>query len=51
LYSPVIDLTGLKSATLTFYDACDFSEVYEDGVVYVSTNSRGSQFYRVQVLP
>jgi len=39
LYSPVIDLTGLKSATLTFYDACDFSEIYEDGVVYVSTNS------------
>ena len=39
LYSPVIDLTGLKSATLTFYDACDFSEIYEDGVVYISTNS------------
>jgi len=39
LYSPVIDLNGLKSATLTFYDACDFSDIYEDGVVYVSTNS------------
>ncbi|HUZ08381.1 MAG TPA: choice-of-anchor J domain-containing protein, partial [Candidatus Paceibacterota bacterium] len=39
LYSPVIGLTGLKSATLTFYDACDFSGPYEDGVVYVSTNS------------
>jgi hypothetical protein len=39
LYSPVIDLSGLKSATLTFYDACDFSTLYEDGVVYVSTNS------------
>jgi hypothetical protein len=39
LYSPVIDLSGLTSATLTFYDACDFSEIYEDGVVYVSTSS------------
>jgi hypothetical protein len=39
LYSPVIDLSGVTSATLTFYDACDFSQIYEDGVVYVSTNS------------
>ena len=39
LYSPVIDLTGLKSATLTFYEACDFTGIYEDGVVYVCTNS------------
>ena len=44
LYSPVIDLTGLKSATLTFWDVCDFNRPdpimpYEDGVVYVSTNS------------
>jgi hypothetical protein len=39
LYAPVIDLSGLTSATLTFFDACDFSQVYEDGVVYVSTNS------------
>ena len=39
LYSPVIDLSGLTSATLTFYDACNFSEIYEDGVVYVSTSS------------
>jgi hypothetical protein len=39
LYSPVIDLSGLKSATLTFYDVCDFTQIYEDGVVYVSTNS------------
>jgi len=38
LYSPVIDLSGLTSATLTFWDVCDFSG-YEDGVVYVSTNS------------
>jgi hypothetical protein len=39
LYSPVIDLSGLTSATLNFWHACDFSEIYEDGVVYVSTNS------------
>ena len=39
LYTPVIDLSGLSSATLTFYDACDFSQIYEDGVIYVSTNS------------
>jgi hypothetical protein len=39
LYAPVIDLSGLTSATLTFYDACDFSQIYEDGVVYISTNS------------
>ena len=39
LYAPVIDLSGLKSATLTFWDVCDFSSIYEDGVVYVSTNS------------
>ena len=39
LYAPVIDLSGLQSATLTFYDVCDFSSDYEDGVVYVCTNS------------
>ncbi len=39
LYSPVLDLSGLKSATLTFSDAYDFSQLYEDGVVYISTNS------------
>jgi hypothetical protein len=39
LYGPVIDLSGLSSATLTFYDVCDFSTIDEDGVVYVSTNS------------
>ncbi len=39
LYAPVIDLSGLKSATLTFWDVCDFSSIFEDGVVYVSTNS------------
>jgi subtilisin family serine protease len=39
LYSPIIDLSGLTSAALTFYDVCDFSQIYEDGVVYISTNS------------
>jgi len=46
LYSPVIDLTGLKSATLTFWNVYDFSRTdpnfgleFEDGIVYVSTNS------------
>jgi hypothetical protein len=38
LYSPIIDLSQYASATLTFWDVCDFSEMYEDGVVYVSTN-------------
>ena len=43
--APVIDLSGLTSATLTFailrfQPVADFSEIYEeDGVVYVSTNS------------
>jgi hypothetical protein len=46
LYAPVIDLTGFQSATLTFRDVYDFSRVdptfglyYEDGIIYVSTNS------------
>jgi subtilisin family serine protease len=46
LVSPVIDLSGVTSATLTFWDMCDFSRVdptfglyIEDGVVFVSTNS------------
>jgi hypothetical protein len=48
LYSPVIDLSGLKSATLTFSNVFDFSRVIsfygmdiyiEDGGVFVSTNS------------
>ncbi len=39
LYSPIIDLSGLSSATLTFYDVCDFSDPTEEGVVFVSTNS------------
>ena len=45
LYAPVIDLSGLKSATLTFWDVYDFSRepfpgyYEEDGGVFVSTNS------------
>jgi subtilisin family serine protease len=48
LYGPVIDLTGLSSATLTFSNVYDFSRVdnslgfpiyEEDGGVFVSTNS------------
>jgi len=45
LYAPVIDLSGLKSATLTFSNVYDFSRqpfpgfYEEDGGVFVSTNS------------
>ena len=39
LYSPVIDLSGLESATLTFWDVCDFTDPAEDGVVFISTDS------------
>ena len=39
LYSPVIDLSGFKSVTLTFWDVCDFSDPSEDGGVFVSTNN------------
>jgi len=39
LYGPVIDLSGLTQATLTFWDSFDFSQIYEDGVVMISTNS------------
>ncbi|HEV2692227.1 MAG TPA: S8 family serine peptidase [Verrucomicrobiae bacterium] len=48
LYGPVIDLSGLTSATLTFSNVYDFSRVNsslgfdiyeEDGGVFVSTNS------------
>lgn len=45
LYAPVIDLSGLKSATLRFWDVYDFSRqplpgyYEEDGGVFVSTNS------------
>jgi len=45
LYSPLIDLSGLSQATLTFQDCFDFSQeimtgyYYEDGWVYISTNT------------
>jgi hypothetical protein len=44
LFTPAIDLSGLRSATLTFWQACDFSRTYlgqyfEDGLVFVATNS------------
>ena len=46
LYTPIIDLTGFRSATLNFWHVCDFSRVdptfglaYEDGLIYVSTNT------------
>jgi subtilisin family serine protease len=46
LYAPIIDLTGLSSATLSFWTVFDFTRVdptfgayEEDGGVFVSTNS------------
>jgi hypothetical protein len=39
LYSPVIDLTGFSQATLTFWDALNFSSEFEDGVIMISTNT------------
>jgi len=39
LLSPVIDLSGLSQATLTFWDCFDFSTGLEQGQVLISTNS------------
>ena len=39
LLSPVIDLSGLSQATLTFWDCFDFSSGLEEGQVLISTNS------------
>jgi hypothetical protein len=39
LYSPVIDLSGMSTATLTFWDSFDFSSGLEDGQLGISTNS------------
>ena len=39
LYSPVIDLSGFSSATLTFWHCCDFSSMYESGQIGISTDS------------
>ena len=39
LYSPVIDLSGVSQATLTFWHCFDFSSGLEDGQLGISTNS------------
>jgi hypothetical protein len=46
LYAPIIDLSGLQDATLTFWSVHDFSRTdptfgipIEDGIIYISTNS------------
>ena len=39
LFSPVIDLSGMSQATLTFWDCFDFSSGLEEGQVLISTNS------------
>lgn len=39
LYSPAIDLSGLSSATLIFWDCFDFSSGFESGQLGISTNS------------
>jgi hypothetical protein len=41
LYSPVIDLSGLSQATLTFWDCFDFTG-FEEGQILISTNSGAS---------
>jgi len=49
LYSPALDLTGLKSASLTFSNVFAFNQIdpvysnyVESGAVYVATNGGGS---------
>ena len=39
LYSPVIDLSGVSQATLTFWHSFNFSSGLEDGQLGISTNS------------
>jgi len=39
LYSPVIDLSGMSQATLTFWDSFDFTSGLEFGQLGISTNS------------
>jgi serine protease AprX len=39
LYSPVVDLSGVSQATLTFWDSFDFTSGLEDGQLGISTNS------------
>jgi subtilisin family serine protease len=42
LYSPMIDLSGVSQATLTFWHSYDFSSQLEDGQLGISTNSSTS---------
>lgn len=42
LFSPEVDLSGVSKATLTFWDAFDFSSGLEEGQVLVSTNAQAS---------
>ena len=39
LYSPMIDLSGLSAATLTFWHCCDFSSMFTSGQLGISTSS------------
>jgi hypothetical protein len=42
LFTPVIDLSGLSHATLTFWDCYDFSSGLEQGQILISTNTTAS---------
>jgi hypothetical protein len=42
LFSPLLDLSGVSQATLTFWDAFDFSSGLEEGQILISTNSNAS---------
>ena len=42
LLSPVIDLSGLSQATLTFWDCFEFGTGFEEGQILISTNSGAS---------
>ena len=42
LFSPLIDLSGVSQATLSFWDAYDFSSLVEQGQILISTNANAS---------
>jgi hypothetical protein len=42
LFSPLIDLSGVSHATLTFWDCFDFSSGLEQGQILISTNTASS---------
>jgi hypothetical protein len=42
LFSPLIDLSGVSKATLSFWDAFDFSSGFEQGQILISTNTSAS---------